>query len=323
MKTHFYKTTAAVLAVSMLLSLTACQSAPQEVESQGDSSALVEIEQEAVPKDKIPQVSYVKVPTNPGITVYSNSSASIDASNASEGYVSVKYTGSSSSRIKVQITKNTTYTYDLNNKGNYEVFPLSEGDGSYSVKVFENVSGNKYAQAYSTTFSVTLKNNFTPFLYPNQYVDFNADSKAVKKAAELASPTGDQLETIANVYNFVINNVTYDDAKAATVSSGYLPKVDSVLSSGKGICFDYAALMTAMLRSQGIPTKLVVGYTGDLYHAWINTYIPNVGWVNNMIYFDGTSWKLMDPTFASNGNSSDSIMQFIGNGSNYSTKYVY
>lgn len=65
-------------------------------------------------------------------------------------------------------------------------------------------------------------------------MDFNADSKAVKKAAELASPTGDQLETIANVYNFVINNVTYDDAKAATVSSGYLPKVDSVLSSGKG-----------------------------------------------------------------------------------------
>ena len=42
-----------------------------------------------------------------------------------------------------------------------------------------------------------------------------------------------------------------------------------------------------------------MGYTGDLYHAWINTYIPTVGWVNNMIYFDGTSWKLMDPTFAS------------------------
>lgn len=321
MNRHLKKTMASLLAISMLLSFAACQSAPKA--EQQDSPVLVEIDPEAVPKDKVPQTSYIKVPTNPGTTVYSNSSASIDASNTSEGYVSVKYTGSSSSRIKVQITKNTTYTYDLNNKGKYEVFPLSEGDGNYSVKVFENVSGNKYAQAYSTSFSVKLKNNFSPFLYPNQYVDFNADSKAVKKAAELASPTGDQLETITNVYNFVINNVTYDDAKAANVSSGYLPDVDSVLTSGKGICFDYAALMTAMLRSQNIPTKLVVGYTGDLYHAWINTYIPEIGWVDNMIYFDGTSWKLMDPTFASNGKSNPEIMQYIGDGRNYRSKYTY
>lgn len=54
--------------------------------------------------------------------------------------------------------------------------------------------------------------------------------------------------------------------------------------------------MTAMLRSQDIPTKLVVGYTGNLYHAWINVYLEGQGWVDNIIYFDGTSWKLMDPT---------------------------
>jgi hypothetical protein len=47
------------------------------------------------------------------------------------------------------------------------------------------------------------------------------------------------------------------------------------------------------------------------------------GWVNGIIYFDGKSWKLMDPTFASSGNSSSSIMQFIGNGSNYQVRYKY
>ena len=33
--------------------------------------------------------------------------------------------------------------------------------------------------------------------------------------------------------------------------------VDVILQEQKGICFDYAALMTAMLRSSGIPTVLI------------------------------------------------------------------
>ena len=45
--------------------------------------------------------------------------------------------------------------------------------------------------------------------------------------------------------------------------------------------------------------------------------------MNNMIYFDGTSWKLMDPTFASNGKSSPEIMKYIGDGRNYRSKYTY
>ena len=117
--------------------------------------------------------------------------------------------------------------------------------------------------------------------------------------------------------------MTYDTAKASSVQSGYLPNVDLVLAQKKGICFDYAALMTAMLRSQDIPTKLVVGYTGNRYHAWINVYLEGQGWVDNIIYFDGTSWKLMDPTFASSGNQSQEIMQYIGNGANYQAKYSY
>ena len=92
---------------------------------------------------------------------------------------------------------------------------------------------------------------------------------------------------MTNVYEYVIKNIAYDTAKASSVQSGYLPDVDAVLASKKGICFDYAALMTAMLRSQDVPTKLVIGYTGSLYHAWVNVYIDNVGWVDNIIYFDG------------------------------------
>ena len=271
-----------------------------------------------------PAGSHVLTPIASGVTAYSNEKATLDASNVSEGYIMVKYTGSVG-KIKVQITKSgsETYTYDLSSSGVYEVFPLSEGSGSYSVKVFENIQGNQYSQAFSQNVNASITNQFGPFLYPNQYVNFNVASAAVQTGASVAASATDQLEVVSNVYNYVINNVTYDTAKASSVQSGYLPNVDVVLAQKKGICFDYAALMTAMLRSQDIPTKLVVGYTGNLYHAWINVYLEGQGWVDNIIYFDGNSWKLMDPTFASSSGQSQEIMQYIGNGSNYRAKYSY
>ncbi len=93
--------------------------------------------------------------------------------------------------------------------------------------------------------------------------------------------------------------------------------------TGKGICLDYASLMTALLRSQGVPAKLVVGYAGSAYHAWISVYLAETGWLDGVIFFDGNSWKRMDPTFASSGNRSEEIMRFIENNSNYTIKYLY
>lgn len=272
-----------------------------------------------------PAISTVLTPTAPGTVVYSNAKAIIDASNAADGYVMVSYIGGSSSKIKVLIDcpSGIRYTYDLNAYGTYEAFPLSDGNGTYTIGIYENVSGSQYATAYTNTVSVTLTNQFAPFLRPNQYVNFTAGSATANKAAELCAGLTTELEKVTAIYNYVINNFTYDRELAATVQSGYLPDLDSVLAKKKGICFDYAALMTAMLRCQGVPTKLVVGYSGSVYHAWINTYTSGQGWINGVIFFDGNQWKLMDPTFASTGNSSSEILQYIGNGSNYSAKFLY
>ncbi|HJG85944.1 transglutaminase-like domain-containing protein [Pseudoflavonifractor capillosus] len=260
-----------------------------------------------------------------GVTVYKNSKAAVDASNLPLGFVSVSYTGGKDVRIKVQITKTggTTYTYNLNNKGTAETFPLTEGDGKYTVKVFENTRGTKYAQAYSCSLDLKLTSEFSPFLYSNQYVNFSDDSKVVAKAAELTKGLTTDLDKVTEIYHYVINNITYDYQLAATVASGYLPDVDAVLESGKGICFDYAAVMSSMLRSQNIPCKLIVGYAGTVYHAWINVYIEGVGWVDHLIYFNGEDWSMMDPTFVSNGKNNPAVLKYVGDGTNYTEKYAY
>lgn len=271
-----------------------------------------------------PQVLTIQ---SPGTETYSGGGATIDASNSSEGYITVKYSGANP-KVKVLIScAGQQYQYNLNTQGQYEAFPLTSGNGSYTIGVYTNVAGTSYATALSRTIQVNLRDPLLPFLYPSQYVNFNAQSSTVAMAKKLAASADTDLAVIQNVYNFVTNNVTYDTQKAQSVTqgqlSGYLPAVDTILASGKGICFDYAAVMASMLRSQGIPTRMEVGYvSGGAYHAWISTYVKEVGWVNGIIQFDGQNWKLMDPTFASSGGD-QRTQQYIGTGGNYRTQYIY
>ena len=253
-----------------------------------------------------------------GIKVKSNSEASIDYSNTGDGYVMVCYTGTTTQRLKVQVKgPATTYTYNLSPQ-QWTAFPLSDENGSYQITVYKNVVDSKYAAVLSLSINVTMKDEFAPYLCSNQFVNFDSAPNTVAKAASLTSGVSDPLGKVTAIYNFVVYGMTYDKELAATVKSGYVPVLDSVLAKMSGICFDYAALMTGMLRSQGVPTKLVVGYAGEAYHAWISVWSESTGWVDGAIYFDGVSWKRMDPTFASSGAN-----EFVGNGSNYSAKYFY
>lgn len=260
-----------------------------------------------------------------GVDVSANNKASVDWSNISEGFIGVRYTGGKNVRIKVQITRDggVTYTYDLNNAGGEETFPMVEGDGSYTVRVFENTSGTRYAQAFSTSLNMKLRSEFLPFLYPNQYVNYTKDSQTVKVAAEITKGVEKDIDKVGEVYRYVVNNISYDYNKINTLSSDYVPAVDEILEQKTGICFDYAAVMAAMLRSQDVPCKLVVGYAGTVYHAWVNVYIQGQGWIDKAIYFDGQNWKLMDPTFASTGHSSPAIVSYINDAGNYTQRYAY
>lgn len=268
-------------------------------------------------------VSPLLLPEASGRAVEKNQRAEIDYSNLKDGYVMAQFTGQTNTRLKVQVAgPTTTYTYDLPVQG-WATFPLSDGNGDYSVTVFENTSGTKYATVLTASFPVALEDEFAPFLRPNQYVNYQGADNTIAQAAQLTQGIRDPLEKVSKVYDYVVENIHYDKEKATGVKSGYLPKLDQVLAEQKGICFDYAALMAGMLRSQGVPCKLVVGYAGSAYHAWISVWTAETGWIDGVIYFDGTSWQRMDPTFASSSNSSESIMKYIGDGSNYTTKYLY
>jgi len=256
-------------------------------------------------------------PSASGTATKSNAEALIDYSNISDGYVMAKFTQDPGVKLKVQVTgPSTTYTYNVK-PYEWTVFPLSDGNGSYTVKLFRNVVDNRYSTVLTAGFNVSMKNEFAPFLRPNQYVNYENEPLTCDAASKAVSDGASMIEKVKAVYSFVVNNISYDYEKAATVSSGYLPDLDQILMSRRGICFDYAALMAGMLRSLGVPCKLVIGYAGVEYHAWISVWSEETGWIDGAIFFNGSTWQNMDPTFAATG-SADSINKIT-----YTSKYVY
>lgn len=208
-----------------------------------------------------------------GQDVYKKSGLVVDASQAELGIISVQYK-QSDKKLKVRVSRgDELYTYDLNQNGEYDVYPLQMGSGKYKVQLFRQASGDRYSAVASVSFRVELPNEMAPYLCPNQYVWYGADSQAAALSVELCAGLDADADKVRAIYDYVTRNILYDYILALTVPKGYLPDVDSVLAARKGICFDVAALMACMLRTQDIPTQLVIGYADRNYHAWNNVYV--------------------------------------------------
>lgn len=261
----------------------------------------------------------ILTPHADGILEYTSEDAVIDASNASDGYIMIHYKGNSK-KEKAQIVypDGRAYLYTL--QGGYEVFPLTGGDGNYTISILEYVYEKEYKIILTAGISVQLNNELSPFLYPNQYVNFSSENKAVQKAEELSLYCENEVQIIDSIYQFIIYQIQYDFEKAKKVHINYLPDIELILHEKKGICFDYAALMCAMLRSQGIPAKLEIGYSGSSYHAWVLVYSSQKGHIHDIISIH-EGWTLLDPTYASQHSAQNTLAHTISN--TYFSLYTY
>lgn len=265
----------------------------------------------------------VKVPLANGTSVFSEEKAEIDYGNASDGYISAVYKGSSA-QAKLRIANGSVqYDHDISADGTRDFIPLM-GSGSYSVKVYEHISGKNFAPILSGEFEVSIKNENDTYLYPNKYVNYGKNSKCVKKAAEVCAGKSGDVEEIAAIFEYISDNISYDKQLAATVQSGYIPNPDRTLAAGKGICFDYASLFAAMCRSRSIPARLVIGYADpDIYHAWNEVYTDETGWITPELFLKKKGYNIADATFYSGNSDKKKIADYISDDGNYSALYRY
>lgn len=209
----------------------------------------------------------------------------LDESNISDGVIGVKYSGNFNKPIKITIEKdNVRYVYTVkDNKSNY--VPLQMGSGSYKVSLMENIDGVKYRALSVEIISVEKIHPTNIYTYPTLITNYSSSMKSITGYGKIIENLATD-NKISTVYKDVIANYRYDDAKISGLSSDYVPMIDDMYTTKKGICYDYASLMAGVLRSQKIPTKLMMGYAPEIkeYHAW------------NEIYIDG-KWNVVDTTY--------------------------
>jgi transglutaminase-like putative cysteine protease len=116
------------------------------------------------------------------------------------------------------------------------------------------------------------------------------DSRIVELASSLTRGAATQYDAIARIMTYVVDKIHYVNPAQ---------KYDAVytLEQGKGNCQNFSHLNAALMRSLGIPVRIVNGITlnkpfqivrsqgeitvkmGQGRHSWIEVWFPDLGWV--------------------------------------------
>jgi transglutaminase-like putative cysteine protease len=187
-------------------------------------------------------------------------------------------------RLKLKV--NDVY-YDLTGERAFETFPLTSGSGRYTVALYRQVEGKRYARVGLVRFSVRLQREDAAFLSPSQWVMYDGLSPWILAAHQMCD--GLQGEDAYNaICHLIEQNIRYDYVRALKAKPGERPDIERCWDVQMGTCQDIAALTASMMRARGIPARLVVGKAGRKAHAWVEAQI------------DG-HWKVYDPTAAITG----------------------
>ena len=240
----------------------------------------------------------VLMPEASGKKVLKKDKLYVDASHADEGYVMVK-PPKTKTKMKFTVeTGGTKLQYDIDgtkqtDKVNgkevqhYEVIPLQLGRTNYTLTLWKQVDGKKYGKIGQVKVAANMEDELRCFLYPNQYVNYTAETACVVEACKICEGMTDQAQIFDTVKKFILKNFQYDFIKSVTVagSSGMLPNIDECWEKRMGICQDLSAVTCAMLRSQGVPARLIIGQLGSgTVHAWVLAVVNGED-----VFFDPTA----------------------------------
>ncbi|HWA97545.1 MAG TPA: transglutaminase family protein [Pirellulales bacterium] len=132
---------------------------------------------------------------------------------------------------------------------------------------------------------------------PSLYLlkEYTFASRQVELAPELAEyaretfdPGRPLLDCVEELTRRIFDEFQFDST-ATTINTPVL----EVLDHRRGVCQDFAHLEIGCLRSLGLPARYVSGYFAtqpppgqkriagaDRSHAWVSTYLPELGWVD-------------------------------------------
>jgi len=135
-----------------------------------------------------------------------------------------------------------------------------------------------------------LSDDHFDMLEPSRFARPSPELLSFMKIADLEKPAGDPLTALKTLQRGIYDSFDYEPG-VTTVNS----PIEVALEQRRGVCQDYAHIMTAIAREWGIPCRYASGYlyhkgsrdrsAADATHAWVEAYLPSLGWVG----FDPTN----------------------------------
>lgn len=129
-------------------------------------------------------------------------------------------------------------------------------------------------------------------LPPIYSADDQVDPRIAALSEQLTASKDNNFDKATEIWRYFTaeNGFTYDTQTAEAADSDAL--ADFVLNGKRGFCEQFASAMAVMLRSQGIPSRVAVGFTTGYTtadyraitsqdaHAWVEVYFGDYGWVS-------------------------------------------
>lgn len=138
--------------------------------------------------------------------------------------------------------------------------------------------------------SFNLTDDHFDMLEPSKYARSSLELVSFMKIADLEKPVGDPLSALKTLQRGIYDSFDYEPGVTEVNSP-----IEVALEQRRGVCQDYAHIMTAIARAWGVPCRYVSGYlyhkgahdrsAANATHAWVEAYLPSLGWVG----FDPTN----------------------------------
>jgi hypothetical protein len=244
----------------------------------------------------------------PGLSdIITSGDARADISKTDKGCVFLHYSGAQDHVLVIfrrlgSLAKEVTYSYNESEEWNGYALPF--GPGRYEVSLLANDGkSDLYDEQHTLQFETSYFNEEEPFKYRNTYSYYEEDSSLTDKAFELTNDVIFRKLTLTDkekaklIISYVYKTIQPDLETLRSLDAGEsvedLPSPADTYSNKNGICKDRSALAASMLKSLGIPTKIVFGDvkiteptgTRTAYHSWIEAY------------YDG-EWHMFDPSYS-------------------------
>ena len=146
-------------------------------------------------------------------------------------------------------------------------------------------------QAWDQADPAAVREELQPYLYLPKGTE-----RIAALAQEIAGNLPNPYDQVVALEKFLDQNFTYSLEPVAVASAN--PLEDFLFSTRRGYCEHYATALAIMLRTLGVPTRIVNGFQRGAWNTFENYYLVRQSdahtWVE--VYFPGLGWLPFDPT---------------------------